>query len=47
MSKWLNQYAFMVTPRKPWPCENEYHSSISCGMSAVLFAFELVEGKDA
>ena len=48
MSKWLNKYTcpgFMVVPRKPWPCGNEYHT-ICCSESGVLFALELVEGKD-
>jgi hypothetical protein len=49
MSKWLNQWTcpgFMVVPRKPWQCGNEYHT-ICCSSSGVLFALEIVEGKDA
>jgi hypothetical protein len=48
MSKWVNKYTcpgFMVVPRKPWPLGNEYHS-IVCSQSDVMFAIELVEGKD-
>ena len=48
MSKWVNKYTcpgFMVVPRKPWPLGNEYHSIVDC-QSDVMFAIELVEGKD-
>ncbi|KAG7356336.1 transposase IS4 [Nitzschia inconspicua] len=48
MSTWINQYTcpgFMFVPRKPWPFGNEYHT-ICCGISGILFAMELVEGKD-
>ena len=48
MSKWLNQYTapgFMVVPRKPWKCGNEYHT-ICCSITGILFALELIEGKD-
>lgn len=48
MSKWLSEYTcpgFMCVPRKPWPYGNEYHT-IACGVSGVLYALELVEGKD-
>jgi hypothetical protein len=48
MSKWVNQYTcpgYMCVPRKPWPFGNEYHS-ISCGVSGIMFAIELREGKD-
>ena len=48
MSKWLNQYTcpgFMVVPRKPWKCGNKYHT-ICCCLTGILFALELVEGKD-
>ena len=48
MSKWLNQFTcpgFMVVPRKPWRCGNEYHT-ICCSLSGILFALEIVEGKD-
>ena len=37
---------FMFVPRKPHPMGNEYHSSC-CGQSEIMFAVELVEGKDA
>jgi hypothetical protein len=48
MSKWLNQYTcpgYMVVPRKPWPFGNEYHS-ICCAKTGIMYAIELVEGKD-
>lgn len=48
MSKWVNKYScpgFVVVPRKPWPYGNEYHS-IACGVSGVMYAVELVEGRD-
>ena len=48
ISKWLGQYTcpgFMCIPRKPWPFGNEYHT-ICCGISGILYAAELVEGKD-
>ena len=48
MSKWVNKYTcpgYMVVPRKPWPFGNEYHT-ICCAISGILFALELVEGKD-
>ena len=48
MSKWVNNFTcprHMCVPRKPWPLGNEYHT-IACGNSGVLFASEIVEGKD-
>ena len=48
MSVWMNKYTcpgWMFVPRKPKPFGNEYHS-ICCGLSGVMFAIELVEGKD-
>ena len=48
ISKWVSKYTcpgYMVVPRKPWPFGNEYHT-ICCAMSGLLFALELVEGKD-
>ena len=35
-----------AVPRKPHPMGNEYHS-ICCGLSGIMFAIELVEGKDS
>jgi hypothetical protein len=35
----------MFVPRKPHPMGNEYHS-ICCGESGIMYAIELVEGKD-
>jgi hypothetical protein len=35
----------MFVPRKPHPIGNEYHS-ICCGESGIMFAIEMVEGKD-
>ena len=48
MSSWMNKYTcpgWMFVPRKPRPFGNEYHS-ICCGLSCIMFAVELVEGKD-
>eukprot|EP00934_Nitzschia_sp_Nitz4_P007490 Nitzschia sp. Nitz4//scaffold526_size3785//2112//3756//NITZ4_009261-RA/size3785-processed-gene-0.3-mRNA-1//1//CDS//3329553959//7480//frame0 len=48
MSKWVNKYTcpgFMCVPRKPWPLGNEYHS-IACSESGLMYAIELVEGRD-
>ena len=48
MSKWLNEHTcpgFMCVSRKPWPLGNEWHT-ICCANSGVMFAVELVEGKD-
>ena len=49
MSSWTRKWTcpgFMYVPRKPHPMGNEYHS-IACGLSGIMFAIELVEGKDA
>ena len=49
MSPWTSQYTcpgWMYVPRKPHPMGNEYHT-ICCALSGILFAMELVEGKDA
>jgi hypothetical protein len=49
MSSWTRRWTcpgFMYVPRKPHPMGNEYHS-ICCGVSGIMFAIELVEGKDA
>ena len=35
----------MCVPRKPWPFGNEWHS-ICCGITGIMYAVELVEGKD-
>ena len=35
----------MCVPRKPWPVGNKYHSICSC-MSGIMYAVEIVEGKD-
>ena len=48
MMKWINAYTypgFMFVPQKALPFGNEWHT-IACGMSRILFAVELVEGKD-
>ena len=48
MSLWVNRWTclgIMFVPRKPWSCGNEYHS-ICCSWSGVMYAIELVEGKD-
>jgi Transposase IS4 len=48
MMVWSSQFTcpgFMFVPRKPHPFGNEWHS-ICCGISGVMFAIELVEGKD-
>jgi Transposase IS4 len=48
MMEWTNQYTcpgFMFVPRKPHPFGNEWHS-ICCGLSGIMYAVELVEGKD-
>ncbi len=48
MSVWTNQWTcpgWMFVPRKPHPKENEYHA-MCCGLSAVMYSIELVEGKD-
>lgn len=49
MMVWTNQFScpgFMFVPRKPHPFGNEWHT-ICCGVSGIMFAIELVEGKDA
>ena len=48
MSPWTSRYTcpgHMCVPRKPWPVGNEYHS-ICCCLSGIMYAAELVEGKD-
>ena len=48
MSVWTNQWTcpgWMFVPRKPHPMGNVYHS-ICCGLSGIMFAIELVQGKD-
>jgi Transposase IS4 len=48
MSVWTNMFTcpgFMFVPRKPHPYGNEWHS-ICCGLSGLMFAVELVEGRD-
>lgn len=48
MSVWTNQWTcpgWMFVPRKPHPMGNEYHS-LCCGISGIMYAIELVEGKD-
>lgn len=48
MSVWTNRWTcpgWMFVPRKPHPFGNEYHS-ICCGLSGIMYAIELVEGKD-
>lgn len=48
MSIWFNKFTcpgWMFVPRKPHPFGNEYHS-IGCGMSTIMWAIELMEGKD-
>ena len=49
MSSWINCWTcpgWIFCPRKPHPFGNEWHTAC-CGLSGILFAFELVEGKDA
>jgi hypothetical protein len=49
MSAWTSRWTcpgWMFVPLKPHPCGNEYHT-IACGLSGILYAVELVEGKDA
>ena len=36
----------MFVPRKPWPFGNEYHT-VCCGNTGIMFAMEIVKGKDA
>jgi hypothetical protein len=48
MSVWTSMWTcpgHMFVPRKPHPMGNEYHS-ICCGLTGIMFAIELVEGKD-
>jgi hypothetical protein len=48
MSVWTNMWTcpgWMFVPRKPHPMGNEYHS-ICCGVSGIMYAIELVKGKD-
>ena len=48
MSIWFNKFTcpgWVFCPRKPHPYGNEYHS-ICCGLSGIMYAIELVEGKD-
>ncbi|KAI2500665.1 Transposase IS4 [Fragilaria crotonensis] len=48
MSVWTNMWTcpgWVFVPRKPHPKGNEYHS-ICCGLSGIMFAIELVQGKD-
>ena len=47
MSIWTNRWScpgWVFCPRKPHPIGNEYHT-IACGKSGILFAMEMVEGK--
>lgn len=48
MSIWHSRWTcpgWVFCPRKPHPFGNEYHT-ICCGLSGILFDFEIVEGKD-
>jgi hypothetical protein len=48
MSPWTNPFScqgYIYVPRKPHPFGNEYHS-VACGLSRIMWAIELVEGKD-
>ena len=48
MSVWTNMWTcpgWMFVPRKPHPMGNEYHT-LCCGVSGIMYAIELVEGKD-
>ena len=48
MSIWFGRFTcpgWVFVPRKPHPFGNEYHS-ICCGLSGIMCAIELVEGKD-
>ena len=48
MSIWFNKWScpgYVFCPRKPNPFGNKYHT-IACGLSGILFAVEMVEGKD-
>ena len=49
MSIWFNKWTcpgWVFCPRKPHPWGNKYHS-ICCAVSGIMFAVEMVEGKDA
>ena len=49
MSTWTNMHTcpgFMFVPQKPWPFGNEYHT-VCCGNTGIMFAMEIVKGKDA
>ena len=49
MSSWTRKWTcpgFIYVPRKLHPMCNEYYS-ICCGGSGIMFAIELVEGKDS
>jgi hypothetical protein len=48
MTVWMNMWTcpgWMFVPQKPHPMGNEYHS-ICCGLSGIMFAIKLVQGKD-
>ena len=48
MCPWMSRWScpgWMVVPRKPHPFENKYHT-ICCGETGIMYAIELVEGKD-
>jgi hypothetical protein len=48
MSVWTNMWTcpgWMFVPWKPHPMGNKYHS-ICCGVSGIMYAIELVQGKD-
>jgi hypothetical protein len=49
MSSWKNEWTcpgWIFVHRKPHPMGNEYHS-VCCGLSNMVWAIELMEGKDA
>ena len=49
MSVWTNQWTcpgWMFVPRKPHPMGNVLYHSLCCGLSCVMYAIEVVEGKD-
>ena len=48
MSRWFSKMScpsWVFFPRKPDPFDNKYHT-ISCVESGIIFALEIVEGKD-
>jgi hypothetical protein len=48
ISIWFSRYTcpgWVFCPRKPHPFGNEYHTHC-CGITGILFAMEMVEGKD-